>query len=736
MGEIKIHQIGLQPPLKRKPDVSSMSASQLNKFVKQCENIKSQVNSTDDENEDEFFDSMVNSKYYNINNFNKLKPDKSSSFGLLHVNIASLDAHIDDLRSVLGRLKFCFDVIGISEHKIEKDSAPSNNITITGYDEFKFEPTETSFGGTGFYIKSDLDYVIRHDLRLNSPGNFEAMFVEIILTDRKNLVVGCIYRHPSGMPIRDFTNSQLEPILEKISKERKECALMGDFNVDLLKSSGSNAASDFYNMFSSYFFTPFILQPTRLRAKTLIDNIFLNSLEYSSHSGNLLYELSDHLIQFIILEGFAKERSLPETNFYKRDFSNFSDREFEETVIDGVNWDETCMLRFRDSNLSFRNFYETINFHLDEMAPFKKVTLNQYRLMLKPWISKEILKKCDERDQLLKSISLETDPIKITDLRKEYKVLRNRITAEKRISKKAHFTEKFFENKDNSSKIWNEIRSLVNIKPAKTSSIKILDENQNILSDSLKIANIFNDHYSTLGAKVQQKIPTQEGDFNFYLDKRDKNGKRFINPEGFTFYLTPVGPSEVDKLIDELNIKKSTGPFGIPVFLLKKFKQFFSIWLSELVNLSFETGIFPSTLKIAKVTPVHKKESKIDHRNYRPISLLSVFSKIFEKLIYKRIYSYLDTKKLLYSKQFGFRGNHSTNHAIISITELIRNLLDKGEYVCGIFVDLEKAFDTVHHDILCEKINTYGLRGNINQLLKSYLSIGNNMSLSMDLTQF
>ena len=128
------------------------------------------------------------------------------------------------------------------------------------------------------------------------------------------------------MPIRDFTNSQLEPILEKISKERKECALMGDFNVDLLKSSGSNAASDFYNMFSSYFFTPFILQPTRLRAKTLIDNIFLNSLEYSSHSGNLLYELSDHLIQFLILEGFAKERSLPETDFYKRDFSNFSDK--------------------------------------------------------------------------------------------------------------------------------------------------------------------------------------------------------------------------------------------------------------------------------------------------------------------------------------------------------------------------------------------------------------------------
>ena len=91
-------------------------------------------------------------------------------------------------------------------------------------------------------------------------------------------------------------------------------------------------------------------------------------------------------------------------------------------------------------------------------------------------------------------------------------------------------------------------------------------------------------------------------------------------------------------------------------------------------------------------------------------------------MIYKRIYFYLDQKKLLYAKQFGFRGNHSTNHAIISLTEHIRQLLDKGEYVCGVFVDIEKAFDTVHHEILCEKIKAYGLRGNVNNLLKSYLT--------------
>ena len=212
--------------------------------------------------------------------------------------------------------------------------------------------------------------------------------------------------------------------------------------------------------------------------------------------------------------------------------------------------------------------------------------------MLKPWITNDILKKCEERNKLLKLIKDESDPVLLATLRQQYKNIRNLITKEKRINKKTYFAKRFMENKDNSSKIWKEIKSLVNLKSNKTSSIKILDADQNITSDSQKIANIFNDHYATLGLNVQQKIPTQEGDYNFYLDKRDKDGRRFINPDGCTFYLSPAGPGEVEKIIDELNTNKSTGPFGVPVFLLKKFKLFFSLWLSELVNLSFETGMF------------------------------------------------------------------------------------------------------------------------------------------------
>ena len=141
-----------------------------------------------------------------------------------------------------------------------------------------------------------------------------------------------------------------------------------------------------------------ILQPTRLQSKTLIDNIFFNSLEYQSNSGNLLIEISDHLIQFLILEGFIKEINFTEINLYKRDLSHFNEKEFDEVVINGMNWEHICDLEKNDPEFSCKNLFDTFNFQLDEFAPYKKVKRNEYKLMLKPWITKEILQKCKQRD--------------------------------------------------------------------------------------------------------------------------------------------------------------------------------------------------------------------------------------------------------------------------------------------------------------------------------------------------
>ena len=165
------------------------------------------------------------------------------------------------------------------------------------------------------------------------------------------------------------------------------------------------------NSLSSRFFTPYVLQPTRLTSKSLIDNIYFNSLEYQSYSGNILIEIADHLIQFLILEGFIKVRSIPKINLFKRDFSNFNDDEFRKEV-NQINWDVIVKLYLKDPNLSLNNFYTNLTFLLDEFAPYKKVSNKEYRLNFKPWISTEILNLMKQRDKLLKNFSQENDPTK------------------------------------------------------------------------------------------------------------------------------------------------------------------------------------------------------------------------------------------------------------------------------------------------------------------------------------
>ena len=187
-------------------------------------------------------------------------------------------------------------------------------------------------------------------------------------------------------------------------------------------------------------------------------------------------------------------------------------------------------------------------------------------------------------------------------------------------------------------------------------------------------------------------------------------------------FIQPVTHLDVEDIISTLDSSKSIGPYSIPVNLLKILGHHLSLPLAKLINQSFTAGVFPTELKVAKVISLFKRGDPEFASNYKPILLLPVFSKIFEKLMHKRLYSFVTQNHIIYPLQYGFQEKHSVEHALISLTETIRNTLDNRKFGCGIFLDLQKAFDTVNHDILLSKLEHYVIRGIALAWFKSYLS--------------
>ena len=208
------------------------------------------------------------------------------------------------------------------------------------------------------------------------------------------------------------------------------------------------------------------------------------------------------------------------------------------------------------------------------------------------------------------------------------------------------------------------------------------------------MADKFNGYFTSIAEEIL-KSRKFEGNKSFtdYLN----------NPLNNSFLLYDCDELEIKNIINSLISSKASGPNSIPTKILHLLKEEISTPLKNIFNLSFRTGHHPDLLKIAKTIPIFKKGSRSLVCNYRPISLLSNLNKILEKLMFARLYKFLDKYKCIYSLQFGFRAKHSTNHALIDITENIRSALDNKKVACGIFVDLQKAFDTVNHNILLKK---------------------------------
>jgi len=247
-------------------------------------------------------------------------------------------------------------------------------------------------------------------------------------------------------------------------------------------------------------------------------------------------------------------------------------------------------------------------------------------------------------------------------------------------------------------------------KQSKSCTIPKLIVDGRSVTGGQQIANAFNEYFVTVGKKLADSLP-DNNNFKSYLTDQYNN----------TMFITPVTEEELLKIIMQLPLNKAPGPDGFGSNIIRETAPLILQPLVHIYNLSFTQSIVPEKLKISKVVPIYKKKDKMSPENYRPISLLSIFNKLLEKLMYKRIYSFLTNNNILYDYQFGFRNKHSTILALIEIVDNIREELDRGNSVIGIYLDLSKAFDTVSHDILLHKLSYYGIRGHTYFWLKNYL---------------
>ena len=603
-----------------------------------------------------------------------IKLTQEGNLNIAHLNINGLRSKITFLKVFLQQHKF--DVLCLNETKIDSTTATSE-ISISGYKTFR---QDRSCHGGGVLIYASENLTTKKQANISNKA-LETLWVEIKRKKAKSLYICSLYRPPikgNNVELVEKYKTFLISCFSKIPKN-SEVFILGDFNCDMLRKNHLSSAIN--DLCKDKSLVQYVDSPTRVTqtSSTLIDLILSNSKE-ATECQVVDLGLSDHSL-VCIKRSKLKIKKSPRF-VISRSFKNFN----QEAFLDDLgNLDWSKVIHTNDVDTAVSQFNKNVLEVLNRHAPLTKKRL---RDSSPQWVTEELLDAIKRRDYLKKIASrtkANTDWTRFKKQRNFVINLNNRL-------KKGHYQRVLDENKSNSKKLWKTLNNLVpNDKKSNSSPQFITDEKGIEITDKKEIAEKFNSFFVSVGSKLAAV-------FNF---SRTDHICPSVCPNSFNF--SNVSLATVQKLIKQLDNEKSTGLDGICVKSLKLGSPILSFYLTHIFNLSLSTGVVPKIWKQKRVTPVFKKGEVDSVNNYRPISILPITMKVFEKLVHEQVSSFLDNNKILSPSQSGFRYGHSTDTAVICVSDFILDELAKGNYVGAVLVDLKKAFDTVDHQILLKK---------------------------------
>lgn len=617
---------------------------------------------------------------------NKYVLSADSSFKILQLNIRGINdlAKFDSFKEILHRYGDRIDVIVLGETWIKAERV--NLYEINGYNAI-FSCRNDSHGGLAVFVRKELVVDVCRNTMIDGFHHIHCRFQ----SQGKPVNLHAVYRPPC-FDVRRFL-FEIENMISA-SNNNDRCILVGDTNIPINITS-NNIVREYMRLLEAYNLVTTNTSVTRPSSNNVLDHVACtDSMTETLVNETAFTDLSDHCL---ICSSFNMTCHTSIKTLTKRiiDHSRLNHL-FTQTI--------TNLPQNATANEKLNYVINGYNAHLEECT---KIVSAQAKLKgFCPWMSLDLWRLIRIKDNALKRKRKNPNDARAAELLTHV----SRMLQDRKAKTKREYYERML-NGSNQKAAWRLIKDVTGKKGNHEQPVA-LREGAHIITDPQQICSRFNEYFCEVGPNLASTVNTN----------RNINRFRTLPSQQSSMFIRPTSIDEVIVLISKLDSKKSAGPDSIPVSFIKIHHEFFSSILVDVFNEVIYTGQFPDCLKIARVIPVYKSGDPKDMNNYRPISTLSIMDKILEKLIVSRIVEYTTHHRLIYSHQYGFRQGSSTLTACNELVEEIYEALDSKNIVGALFIDLKKAFDTVDHQLLIRKLDSYGIRGTVNKLLESYLT--------------